>query len=102
MKLIDVLVMISKGELKEGTRIKYDNEIYTYDKDELRRADDICLCEDIYLSNLNDECEIVEENITEKIEEIWGYMMFRTDYDRDKVIIDKLNEVIRRINNERL
>ncbi len=41
------------------------------------------------------------ENTTEKIEELWGYMKFRSDYDRDKVIIDKLNEVIRRINNAR-
>ena len=78
MKLIDILNMISKGELKEGTRVKYDNETYEYDGEYyLLREGDFCLLEDIYLNNLNDECELIEPDhfaddgeMEEKIEEL--------------------------------
>lgn len=42
MELIDVLVMISKGELKEGTKIKllYDDTIYELYCDDLIREGD--------------------------------------------------------------
>ena len=128
MKLIDILNMISKGELKEGTKVIYDNDIYTYDGDELRRMNGICLCEDTYLSNLNDECKLLEPDhfadvgkMTEKIEELedpdvlnlpYRTIKFSMDertiqmYFSEVVRImkmhnDKLNEVIRRTNNVR-
>lgn len=108
MKLIDILVMISKGELKEGTKVIYDNDIYTYDGDEMRRMNGICLCEDTYLSNLNDECELLEPDhftdggkmATEKVEEL-EYDDRMTEYVNILSIITKLNEVIRRMNNGR-
>ena len=128
MKLIDILVMISKGELKEGTKVIYDNDIYTYDGDELRRMNGICLCEDTYLSNLNDECELLEPDhfadggkMEEKIEELEDSDVLNLPYRTIKFSMDertiqmyfsevvrmlkmhedKLNEVIRRINNVR-
>ena len=107
MKLIDVLVMISKGELKEGTKVIYDNDIYTYDGDELRRMNGICLCEDTYLSNLNDECELLEPDhfadggkmATYKIEEIdKEEIMHLTLPSAIAVITDVLNKAINKVN----
>ena len=107
MKLIDVLVMISKGELKEGTKVIYDNDIYTYDGDELRRMNGICLCEDTYLSNLNDECELLEPDLftdggemaTYKIEELdKEEIMHLTLPSAIAVITDVLNKAINKVN----
>lgn len=107
MKLIDVLVMISKGELKEGTKVIYDNDIYTYDGDELRRMNGICLCEDTYLSNLNDECELLEPDhfadggkmATYKIEELdKEEIMHLTLPSAIAVITDVLNKAINKVN----
>ena len=108
-KLIDILVMISKGELKEGTKVIYANDIYTYDGDELRRMNGICLCEDTYLSNLNDECELLEPDhfadggkmATYKIEEL-NFDDCDCDELKDndtiREIAYKLNEVINKVN----
>ena len=111
MKLIDILNLISKGELKEGTKIKWENDIYTYDERHCFERENGCeLLEDMYVSNLNDECELIEPDkdidvsTTEKIKELDFY-----DYDYEDLedyrtiltITDKLNEVIRRINNVR-
>lgn len=107
MKLIDILVMISKGELKEGTKAIYDNDIYTYDGDELRRMNGICLCEDTYLSNLNDECELLEPDhfadggkmATYKIEELdKEEIMHLTLPSAIAVITDVLNKAINKVN----
>ena len=107
MKLIDILNMISKGELKEGTKVIYDNDIYTYDGDELRRMNGICLCEDTYLSNLNDECELLEPDLftddgemaTYKIEELdKEEIMHLTLPSAIAVITDVLNKAINKVN----
>jgi hypothetical protein len=107
MKLIDILNMISKGELKEGTKVIYNNDIYTYDEDELRRMNGICLCEDTYLSNLNDECELLEPDLftddgemaTYKIEELdKEEIMHLTLPSAIAVITDVLNKVINKVN----
>lgn len=121
MKLIDVLVMISKGELKEGTKIKYNNTIYKCKEGNVfDPKSGVGLLEYIYEENLNDEVEIIELDhftdvgkMEEKIEEL--DIEFETVYGgfeekQAKVIADilsnilktrtKLNEVIRRINNE--
>lgn len=107
MKLIDILNMISKGELKEGTKLIYDNDIYTYDGDELRRMNGICLCEDTYLSNLNDECELLEPDhfadggkmATYKIEELdKEEIMHLTLPSAIAVITDVLNKAINKVN----
>ena len=140
LKLIDVLNMIANGELKEGTKVKYDEEIYTFnDENELERELGFSILTDIYMNNLNNEVELLEpeckhewnsagklcggiqtthkvckkcgfEEITEKrifeeektseptkIEEIqspeiYGGITYH--------IIDKLNEVIRKLNKE--
>ena len=107
MKLIDILNMISKGELKEGTKVIYDNDIYTYDGDELRRINGVCLCEDTYLSNLNDECELLEPDhfadggkmATYKIEELdKEEIMHLTLPSAIAVITDVLNKAINKVN----
>ena len=96
MKLIDILNMISKGELKEGTKIKYHDGFYTY-----RRFDNEEECMGFYRDNatdkldelftyylrlfyasaiLNDEVEIIEPDhfadageMAEKIKELDNY-----------------------------
>ena len=100
--------MISKGELKEGTKVIYDNDIYTYDGDELRRMNGICLCEDTYLSNLNDECELLEPDhftdggkmATYKIEELdkEEIMHLTLPSSAIAVITDVLNKTINKVN----
>ena len=123
MKLIDILNLISKGELKEGTKIKYHDGFYIY-----RRFDNEEECMGFYRDNatdkldelftyylrlfyasaiLNDEVELIEaeENTTEKIEELdidsttWNDLYIEQKLD---ILFEKQNEVIRRINNERL
>jgi hypothetical protein len=116
MKLIDVLVMISKGELKEGTKIIFRDELYTLKKKELTKGYGInpTFFENYNLGALNEKVQLIdnilkEENTTYKIEEL------DTDSFYDEIkgyetldcesavlgITDKLNEVIRRINNVR-
>lgn len=61
LKLIDVLNMIAKGELKEGTKVRWDDDIYIYiDKKNLIRDGNMNLLDDIWISNLNDEVELIE------------------------------------------
>ena len=73
LKLIDVLNMIAKGELKEGTKVKIRDYVYVlirqYCSDvmpDLFREDEdgdevVSLFEDYYLSGiLNDEVELIE------------------------------------------
>ena len=111
MKLIDVLVMISKGELKEGTRIKWGKDEYMYGgDDEFCNGENGCdLWDDMYLGSLNEEVEIVEldhftdvgKMATEKIKELDNYEWQEGDYDYQiEILYRKLNEVIRRINKE--
>ena len=94
MKLIDILNMISKGELKEGTKVKiegldgykneyeftnipfelYDDKINRYD---LQDSKGSYVFDEFYLSALNDEVELIEPDhfadvgkMEEKIEEL--------------------------------
>ena len=116
MKLIDVLVMISKEELKEGTKVIVieGKEEYTYricptdeENHELVNEDGENLFNNYYVDIISSEVELIEptDNTTEKIEEIdvragnregTGFV-----FDLPEMIIaDKLNEVIRYINKE--
>lgn len=52
MKLIDVLNMISKGELEEGFQIKFDEKIYTY-----RLANENEIFRDFYEEGENDDTQ---------------------------------------------
>ena len=92
-KLIDILVMISKGELKEGTKVKIivGNEEFTYKKSptdsenhDLYNKEGESIFENYYIDVVNDEVELIEpecisnmgktpepaDNTTEKIEEL--------------------------------
>lgn len=112
MKLIDILVMISKGELKEGTKIKYNGTIYKCkDGNVFDPKSGVGLLEYIYEENLNDELELIKPNhspdigkmATEKIEELdtdsttWNDLYIEQKLD---ILFEKQNEVIRRLNNE--
>ena len=106
MKLIDILNIISKGELKEGAKLNLNEDGYTvklYFDGELIR---FIKSNDIYCftcADMNDELEIVEKSTTEEIKELDNYDWEEGDYDYQiKILYGKLNKVIRRINNERL
>ena len=66
LKLIDVLNMIAKGELKEGTKVKYKNIEWEYktfgNKGEKDLADrgNFTLFEQFYMDALSDEVELIE------------------------------------------
>lgn len=117
MKLIDVLVMIIKGELKEGTKVKIidGNEEFTYKKspvdDEnhnLYNGEDETIFNKYYLDIINYEVELIEpiDNNTEKIEELDVKTLsniFIANDNFNKMVafsttLHKLNEVIRYIN----
>ena len=114
MKLIDILVMISKGELKEGTKIK----LHSLDDDEYILSEYRGLVDkygnDVFESYnfhiLNTEVELIEPDhftdvgkMTEKIEELLAdEINGKSLAEAISIIGGKLNEVIRRINNERL
>ena len=123
MKLIDILVMISKGELKEGTTFR--------DKETGMKISEFVLGKkELDENRLNEEYELIEPKepdhftdvgkMAEKIEELEDsdvlnlpyrtikfsmdertiQMYFSEVVRRLKMHEDKLNEVIRRINNE--
>ena len=110
MRLIDVLNLIAKGELEEGTKIKLilDREGYTYKrspmdvgKHDLYNEDGESLFDNYFLEVLNDEVEITghidePDKKAEKIEELTCSLGFSTP--REKTIVYKLNEVIRELN----
>ena len=119
MKLIDVLVMISKGELKEGTRIKdlSYNSIWIlknkYGHNWLVDEENICYLDAVY--SINNEVELIEpecisnmektseptDNTTEKIEELVAdEINGKSLAEALSIIGGKLNEVIRYINKE--
>ena len=133
MKLIDILNMISKGELKEGTTFRDKeigikisefllgetalNEKWLNEEYELIEPECKHVWKKYSLGRLGgmtenhrwckkcgiDEIEYAEENTTEKIEELDNYDWQEGDYDYQiEILYGKLNEVIRRINNERL
>ena len=149
LKLIDVLNMIAKRELKEGTKVRYEDVEYTYkkfdaedDESEDLISDSNCsIFEDYFLTILEDEVELIEppcehewkdiethrmgegiirrfrrcnkcglEEVTEKcdveadktieptkIEEL-GFNKLLTTEGNVMSIINKLNEVINKVN----
>ena len=125
MKLIDVLVMISKGKLKEGTKVKVSimDDEYTYMFFDLTDKNGKQLFDNYTLYALHQEVELIEPDkdidvpTTEKIEELKQLDMdfaeidfaSHEEYARCSIQvlarkmmkqIDKLNEVIRYINKE--
>lgn len=129
MRLIDVLNKIANGELEEGTKIiRKDVEgfvdiEYTYMDGDLEREgwdETIYIFEDIFGRNLNDVVELIEpEHLREdtkliehtdntKIEEIdiknICDIFLEGDAYREiiaiRMLLTKLNEVIRKINKE--
>ena len=101
MKIIDLLNKIANGEDKPK-KIKYDNQVFEYREDML---DYYCYDYDLnlmgYQKVLNDEVEILEEEkkIPEKLEYYDDSIAWVIDgigqlSDVDKVIVDKLNEVL--------
>jgi hypothetical protein len=102
MKLIDILVMISKGELKEGTTFR--------DKETGMKISEFVLGKkELGANRLNEEYEIIEPDhftddgkMAEKIKELDNYDWPEDDYNYQiEMLYRKLNEVIRRINNVR-
>ena len=120
MKLIDVLNMIAKGELEEGTKVSFQGKIYTFGKSDYSDehmdlfwtdSDGVeeALFENYYLSTvLEREVEIIghDTNVATKIEEIDTEFLRYTfecegTFRPVKAITslgDKLNEVIRELN----
>ena len=81
MRLIDILNKIANGELKEGTKVIWDDKVYISNgKDILRRAKDFYffdLLEDVGLFNLNDEVELIEPQEPTECEHEWeNYAMY--------------------------
>lgn len=112
MKLIDVLVMISKGELKEGTKIRWDIYEYIYKDGELVRKEcgaSYYIFGDMETRHLNVEVELIEPDhftdvckmATEKIEELdidsttWNDLYIEQKLN---ILFEKQNEVINKVN----
>ena len=105
MKLIDILNLIAKGELEEGTKIKWRRDVYTYNGDDefVDEENYSDLWEDMYLGSLNEEIEIIakDTNVATKIEELdvscttWNDLYIE---QKANVLFNKLNEVIRVLN----
>ena len=105
MKLIDILNMISKGELKEGTKIKLEGNYW-----DLFCAETADTLYPEILDHLNKTVELIEPDhfadvgkmATEKIEELVAdEINGKSLAEAISIIGGKLNEVIRRINNAR-
>jgi hypothetical protein len=109
MRLIDILNMISIGELEKGTKIKYKLSIDSYimlifDGNSLK-------CEknnknfSFDYADTQAECELIEEKIKElDVDSFYDDIKGYETLDCESAVLgitDKLNEVIRRINNVR-
>ena len=114
MKLIDVLIMISKGKLKEGAKIIFRDELYTLKKKELTKGYGMnpTIFGSYNLGALNEEVQLIQPNHigesdkkVEKIEELdINEIEIENFQDTEFIFADiacKLNEVIRYINKER-
>lgn len=111
MKLIDILNLIAKGELEEGTKISLQGKIYTFGKNDYSDehmdlfwtdsdGEGQTLFENYYLSTvLEREVEIIgkDTNVATKIEELsWEEAHNMNGFNMN--ILNKLNEVIRELN----
>lgn len=94
-KLIDILNKIANGELKEGTKVKYDGAEYIYQKEPCSAEEYdlyienrlVTIFDNCYLSNVNDEVELIEPQEPKECEHEWaGYSLGRlggrTEYRR--------------------
>ena len=122
MKVIDLLNKIANGE-EVPKRIMYNNIIYTWDIVGYLHYEDKHYSERAFLEGyrtdmcLNDEVEIIEDTPKEdkKIEKIKNYRIKRTmgldckiqeekiskNYSlEEQEIVDKINEIIDKINGE--
>lgn len=122
MKLIDILNMISKGELKEGTKVKYKNIEWEYktfgnkgEKDLVDRGN-FTLFEQFYMDALSEEVELIEPpcehgciaDVGKSIEPTDNTKIEELNIDFGNEIItcnhfqilatNKLNEVINKVN----
>lgn len=107
MKLIDILNLIAKGELEEGTKIRlfYSDEVYELYRNELIREDKTEIFETYTLDILKEEVKIIgkDTNAANKIEEL---TLEKSDLACQGIHADnlfrniecKLNEVIRELN----
>ena len=120
MKLIDILNLIAKGELEEGTKVNFQGKIYTFGKSDYSDehmdlfwtdSDGVeqALFENYHLSTaLEREVEIIgkDTNVPTKIEEAHYTveMLDKPSYNESWLMNcvranrDKLNEVIRELN----
>lgn len=123
MKLIDILNMISKGELNFGTQFRYKGDVYVYKRSCILSKENANLIQIFGYDSLNEEVELIEPDhfadvgkmATEKIKELdilgigesqnidnLGLANSIVDLRNEiREIQHKLNEVIRRINNVR-
>lgn len=106
MKIIDLLVKISKGE-EVPKKIKYNDDSYIH-------VDNYCyfceetneiLSQNIYaeFSRLNDEVEVIEEE--KEIEKLsfcdFAITINENASNNDRILMDKINEIIDVINDMR-
>ena len=102
MKVIDLLVKISKGE-EVPKKIKYDGMIFDYQEDTYEY---LCYEENNFsllgydnpYDMLNDKVEIIEEE--KKIEKI-DFRTLNTQKEKNRVMKDTINQLIDVINDMR-
>ncbi len=96
MKIIDLLNKIANGE---EPKIKYDNVILKYNKNEKRFIDKdrLNLLYEIDFSELNDEVEIIEED--KEIEKIGNDYYHKTQPEQNQIFQRKINEIIDKVNS---
>ena len=108
MKLIDILNLIARGELEEGTKIGLHGHEWEFRRNEKEGNYDLyrdCpLFEEYHLSAIEDEVEIIghDTNVATKIEELIDWHSPENDLRNNGVLTgmlwNKLNEVIRELN----
>ena len=76
LKLIDILNKIANGELKEGAKVKWGKDEYTYYGDDefyrYRGKFEVSLWEDMYIGSLNEEVELIEPQEPTECEHEWA------------------------------
>ena len=108
MKIIDILNKMANGELEDRFKFCFEDEVYTYTKndDAIRDSDFNKLGQRRAIENyLNEEVLLFKDNNQEENKQIEELEIsekdrkFHTDYINN--IADKLNEVINKLNKER-
>lgn len=104
IKLIDIINMISEDKLKDKIRIKFNNDIYTFDKftNSFYDDEDNNLCDDYnILTFLNDDIDIEapkQEVLTKEEKEYLGSVLkpFRDKFKliKKQVVIGEANEYL--------